>query len=360
MTGDEWPLQRLLTEVVGSGPKSAEDMTADQAREACHRILSEDSDPTTLGAFLLANRWKRNTPTELAAFLDVMREESVTPIAPSCPVVDCGANYDGKERTALLGVAAGLVSAAAGTNVVAHSGDRVPSKYGTTYKHVLDELGVDTEVPPATSAEMVEATGFGFYYQPAFNPGVDGLLARRERMGVRTFFNTIETLANPANAAVHVASFYHLAFAKKLAETVDKSHTVCFDRLVAVQGLEGYDDLRPEHSTVVEWEDGVLHDRVIDSDAYGFELTEEVLEVGDVASDSARLTEDVVAGRGERHWNEAVALNAGLRLYAGRAVHEFEEGINRARDVIRRGDAADKLTELRSFSETQVPRTVEP
>jgi anthranilate phosphoribosyltransferase len=82
-----------------------------QAREAFRRILAGDQQPTTLGAFWLANRWKRNTPTELAAFTDVVREESVRPPAPDADPVDSGANYDRKHTTALLGVASGLVAA---------------------------------------------------------------------------------------------------------------------------------------------------------------------------------------------------------------------------------------------------------
>ena len=73
----EWPLKRLMTEIVGSGPKSADDMTREQAREAFQRILADEPDETTLGAFWLANRWKRNNPEELAGYTDVMLEESV-------------------------------------------------------------------------------------------------------------------------------------------------------------------------------------------------------------------------------------------------------------------------------------------
>ena len=103
----DWPLKRLMTEVVGSGTKSAEDMTRAQAAEAMRRIFDGDPHPTTLGAFWLANRWKHNTPEELAAFTDEMCER-VEYATPDADPVDCGANYDGKGRTAILGVAAGV------------------------------------------------------------------------------------------------------------------------------------------------------------------------------------------------------------------------------------------------------------
>jgi len=184
----DWPLKRLMTDVCGSGHKSADDLTRAQATEAFERILADEPDPTTLGAFWLANRWKRNTAEELGAYVDVMCER-VEYAEPDADPVDCGANYDGKGRSAILGVAAGVVAAAAGTPVVVHSGDRVPTQKQDAYKHVLDELGVHTELTPSDSADMVDETGFGFYYQPAFNPAIDDLFDRRDQMGVRTFVN---------------------------------------------------------------------------------------------------------------------------------------------------------------------------
>lgn len=346
----EWPLKRLMTAVVGSGPKSADDMTPAQATEAFERILAGEPDPTTLGAFWLANRWKKNVPAELGAYRDVMRRESVTPAAPDCDPVDCGANYDGKSRSALLGVAAGLVAASAGTPVVVHSGDRVPSGNGVAYKHVLDELGVETDLAPEASAAMTDDVGFGFYYQPAFNAGVHGLLDRRNEMGVRTFVNTVETLANPADADVHLGSFYHLAFAKKVVETFRESETSSVSRVLMFQGLEGYDDVRPGSTTVAEWDAGEpLDDFTIETAAYGMDHEREDLQVADVAADSATITEEVLAGERDDAFADAVALNAALRLYAGGDAESIEVGVDIARDAIESGAAVDALADLRAF-----------
>ncbi|WP_254762799.1 anthranilate phosphoribosyltransferase [Natrinema marinum] len=346
----DWPLERLMTEVVGSGPKSADDMTREQARDAFQRILAAEPDPTTLGAFWLANRWKRNNPEELAAYTDVMREESVVTAEPNCEPVDCGANYDGKHTSAVLGVGAGIVAAAAGTPVVVHSGDRVPTQKATAYKHVLDELDVRTEIEPAESADMVDETGFGFYYQPAFNPGIQDLYDRRDRMGVRTFVNTIETIANPANADVHLGSFYHLAFAKKLSDTLAESERLDYSRAIFFQGMEGYDDIRPGYTKVAEWNSGEdLEDYEIETAEYGMEMEAEDLEVEDVTADSATITEDVLAGDREDHFADAIALNGAFRMYARQDVDSLEDGLERAREVIADGSAAAVLEELRAF-----------
>jgi anthranilate phosphoribosyltransferase len=345
---DDWPLRRLMTEVVGSGHKSAEDMTRGQARESMARIFAGDPDETTLGAFWLANRWKRNTPTELAAFSDVMREQSVETATPECDPVDCGANYDGKHTTALLGVAAGLVAAAAGTPVVTHSGDRVPTQEADAYKHVLDELGVRTDLTSTESAEMTDEVGFGFYYQPRFNPAVDDLSDRRAQMGVRTYLNTIETLANPANADVHLGSFYHLAFAKRIVDTFSEMAAQDVPRVIMFQGLEGYDDIRPGSTVVAEY-DGEFSDFEIETAEYGMDFEREQLAVEDVAADSAAITREVLTGEREDTFADAVALNAAMRLYAGSEVNDFDDGLARAREAIADGSAADRLDALQAF-----------
>jgi anthranilate phosphoribosyltransferase len=365
----DWPLKRLMTEVVGSGHKSAEDMSRAQAREAMQRIFADEPDHTTLGAFWLANRWKRNTPEELAAFVDVMREESVVTAEPDADPVDCGANYDGKHSTAILGVASGVVAAAAGTPVVVHSGDRVPTQKLDAYKHVLDELGVRTELAPEKSAQMVDNVGFGYYHQPDFNPVVDDLWERRDMMGVRTYVNTIETLANPANADVHLGSFYHLPFAVRMIDTLQAAETQSVNRVLMFQGLEGYDDIRPGSTVVAEWgsvrstdesssgegtdpRDGdgdEVEDFEIETPEYGMDHESEDLEVDDIAADSAAITEAVVHGERDDEFKDAVALNASLRMYAREDVDDLDEGIERARRVIDTGEAGEVLEDLQAF-----------
>lgn len=347
-TSEAWPLRRLMTEVVGSGHKSADDMTRAQAREAMGRILEGSPADTTLGAFWLANRWKRNTPTELAAFTDVMRERSVSTASPSCDPVDCGANYDGKHTTAILGVGAGLVAAAAGTPVVVHSGDRVPTQKADVYRHVLDELGVRTTLDPTESAAMTDEVGFGFYYQPRFNPGIDDLWERREEMGVRTFLNTIETLANPAQARVHLGSFYHLPFAKRIINTITEAETLAFERVIMFQGLEGYDDIRPGTTVMAEY-DGEISDYELETGAYGLDIDRDDLAVDDVAGESAEITEAVLRGERTDAFADAIALNGALRLYAGGGVDTIEKGYEMAHEVIEDGTAADRLDALIAF-----------
>ena len=357
--GGDWPLGRILTEGgVGSGYKTADDMHYDQAREAFERVLAGDPDPETLGAFLLANRWKESTPEELAAFTDAMRDLSVLTAEPDADPVDCGANYDGKQETAVLGVAAGLVAAAAGTPVVAHSGPSLPAKHGTTYRDVLAELGVPTDLAPEESAAMVDEVGFGFYAQSRYNPLVHARRPARESVGVRTSINTVETLANPANAAVHLGSFYHLSYAERIAGTVRESRRLPTERVVMAQGMEGYDDVRPGTTRVAEWDadpetadadESEIRDYEIDTPALGADFERDDLRVDDLPADSAALTERVVAGEAAGPVADAVALNAGVRIYAGADAASVREGVERARDALADGSGAERLDALRAF-----------
>ncbi len=346
----EWTLFDLNQNVIGSGPKTAGDLTADQASEAMVQMLNQDYHPTTLGGFLLANRWKTNNTEELVAYTDTMRRHSVNSVAPDVDPVDCGANYDGKVRTILLSVAAGLVSAAAGTPVAVHSGDRIPTKHGATYGTVLNELGVQTEVTPEQSARLLDETGFGYYYQPAFNPKLDNVLDDRNQLGLRTLFNTVETFMNPADATVHLGSFYHLSYAKKTVDTMTESEEQQVERVFMFQGLEGYDDIRPGYTKAAEWREGELHESEIETPDYGLDLEEEDFEVEEVTSESARVTEDVISGERDGPFFRATALNAALRIYAGGGEDSIEDGFETALDVLEDGGARDVLDQLRSFS----------
>ncbi|MUW15880.1 anthranilate phosphoribosyltransferase, partial [Halorubrum sp. CBA1125] len=231
----------------------------------------------------------------------------------------------------------------------------------------LDELGVHTELTPRDSADMVDETGFGFYYQPAFNPAIDELFDRRDQMGVRTFVNTIETLANPAGASVHLGSFYHLAFAKKVVDTFVASEFHDLDRVLMFQGMEGYDDVRPGYTKVAEWdaagggeaggddgddagsESATFDDFEIETAEYGMDLEEADLHVDDVARDSARITEEVLAGERDDAFADAVAVNAALRIYAREDADSIEAGLDRAREVIDDGSAKAVIEDLRAF-----------
>jgi len=210
-------------------------------------------------------------------------------------------------------------------------------------------LEIRTEIEPNESAAMVDETGFGFYYQPSFNPGIDALAERRDMMGVRTFVNTVETLANPSGADIHLGSFYHLPYAKRIIDTFETSERYDVPRVVMFQGMEGYDDIRPGSTTVAVGENGDLDDFTIETPEYGMDFDEEDLEVEDVAADSATITEGVLAGERDGAFADAIALNGAFRIYAREDCDSLDDGLAMARKAIADGSAEAVLDELRAF-----------
>lgn len=339
-------LKNLMSKI-GTGPRSAGDMTRDEAKEAITEILEGSFDPATLGGFLVANRWKKNTPTELAAYLDIIKENQKT-AKPSIDTIDCGANYDGKKDTPILGLGASIIAACSGIPTVAHSGDRTPTKNADTYKHILEELDIETDLKPKESKDMVEKTGFGYYYQPNFNPKLSSLNSKRNKIGVRTFFNTIEPLSNPADSNIHIGSFYHLEFAKKIIQTLNESN-IDIDKILMFQGLEGYDDIRPGYTKVVEW-DGNLKDYTIETSEYEMDFEREDLTVENISKDTAKITREVLENEKKDSFFNAMCLNASVRLYAGSKVDNIEEGIEIAQKTVESGKAKKRLDRLKEFS----------
>jgi len=358
--GNPGILMRLMTEAVGSGPKTADDMSREQAGEALRAILTGVAHPVTVGAFLCANRWKHNTWEELAGYIEAMRSYQIRTAPARSGVVDCGANYDGKTRTALLGVAAGLVAAAAGVPVALHSGDRIPTKYGCTYTHVLDALGVPTDLSPEESARSLETTGFGFYYQPRYNPRFHALLDYRNHVGVRTFLNTIERLANPADAHIHLGSFFHLPFARKIIRALTALRSCRYERILLFQGLEGYDDLNPRRTKMVEWRDGAVREFELEPATLGFTFTRKAVQVKNLPETSARITREVLSGARRDHFANAVALNAALRIYAGSDQTSLGEALAVAQSVIQGGQGMAVLEQLQSLEESGTTACPDP
>jgi anthranilate phosphoribosyltransferase len=169
-------------------------------------------------------------------------------------------------------------------------------------------------------------------------------------MGVRTFVNTIETLANPAGASVHLGSFYHLPYAKRIIDTFRASETSDIDRVVMFQGLEGYDDVRPGSTKVAVWDDGAeIEDFDIETPEYGMDFESEDLGVDDIAADSAAITEAVLAGDRTDRFADAIAVNAALRIYAGGDADDIAAGLETAREALESGAAAERLEALRAF-----------
>ncbi len=371
-----------LLAVVGTGPRGTRDLNFVEAREAMLAILDRRWHPVTLGAFLMAMRWKGETAEEMAGFAAAVRETLAWPAGGAAQAAAGGAeagpaggaaggstaagaepgaagfldwagNYDGHARTLHLGVAAGIVAAAAGQPVVLHGAEGVPTKEGVTPVAVARALGIALPAAAEEALALLARHGFAVLEQAAFHPRLHFLLPERRALGKRSFINTVEPLANPLGAASHLGSFAHAPFGERLCRAAARG--AGFRRVVAVMGLEGMAFPRPGRMLVVEWpggEAGAVRQFHVDARELGLVFAEEDLRAqGDLAARvarSAEMTERVLRLGEPAAARDAVLAGAALAIYAGGRGGPLAEAVTAARRALAEGAAAAALDRLAS------------
>jgi anthranilate phosphoribosyltransferase len=343
-----WPMRPYL-HAVGTGPKSNRDLTYDEARQVADLILDQEATALQHGAFLIALRNKGESPDELRAFVDAVRDRS-TVIEPGIDgLVDIGSPYDGRTESLVVSPLASIVAAAAGAPQVMHGAPDMPPKHGTGVHEVLQALGLAVDLPPSQVEALIEREGFGYMNQEVFSPSLFALKQRREEMTLRSAFNTVEKMANLASAQHHIIGLTHTPYLHRITGAMS---ALGYGRSFIVQGIEGNEDIstwRAGRLVILE-DEGVEESRLDPAD---FEI--ERVEIEDIrAKDPLRESLDkllpVLECQGEPGLRDLVAYNAGLRIWLSGTASSMADGIADARRTIASGAAQAKLSALRSRS----------
>ena len=315
------------------------------ARELMGSIMDGEATQAQIAGFLVALRTKGETADEIAGFAEAMREH-VVPVTPQrSPVVDIvGTGGDGA-HTFNISTAAALVAAAAGAAVAKHGNRAASSQAGSA--DVLEELGIALEQPPERIALSIDDLGFGFMFARAHHPAMRFVAPVRQEIGIRTVFNVLGPLANPAGACDGVFGVYSPAlvplFAEALAELGAR-------RAFVVHGEGGLDELSPSGpSLVAEIVDGDVSEWELDPRDLGIEPTDPAELRGGSAAENAVIVRAVLTGEpGGRR--DAVLLNASGALVAAGLADDLVEGIALGAETIDSGAAASRLDALVAFS----------
>lgn len=315
-------------------------LTMDEARAAMGSVMDGEATPAQLAALLVALRMRGETVDELAGFAAAMRERVVRVDAPEGAVDTCGTGGDGS-GTFNISTTAALVVAAAGVPVAKHGNRAVTSSSGSA--DVLEALGVRIDHDAASAGTALREIGFAFMFAPGFHPAMKHAGPTRREIGVRTAFNLIGPLTNPAGARRQVVGVADPLAAPRLAAVL---HRLGVERAFVVGG-EGLDELPLDGSGVLYdvTPDGVER-RAVDAAAVGLGRAPTARLAGGTPADNARILEAVLRGEpGARR--DVVLLNAAAGLVvAGRAA-SFEEGIELASLAIDAGVARELLERLR-------------
>jgi anthranilate phosphoribosyltransferase len=315
-------------------------LSMDEARAAMGAVMDGEATPAQLAALLVALRMRGETIEELAGFAGAMRDRVVRVEAPAGTVDTCGTGGD-KSGTFNISTCAALVVAAAGVPVAKHGNRAMTSQSGSA--DVLEALGVRTDHDAGSAAAALREVGFAFLFAPMFHPAMKHAGPTRREIGVRTAFNLLGPLTNPAGARRQVIGVADPTAAPRLAEVL---RLLGVDRAFVVHG-DGLDELPLDGSGVLYHAspDAVVRHE-IDVRELGLPVAQTSRLAGGDPATNARLIEAVLGGeRGPRR--DVVLLNAAAALLAAGRVEQMESGLELARSTIEDGRARDLLERLR-------------
>jgi anthranilate phosphoribosyltransferase len=315
-------------------------LSVDEAHAAMASVMDGEASPALLAALLVALRMRGETVEELAGFASAMRERVLRVEAPEGAIDVVGTGGDGS-GTFNISTTAALVVAASGTPVAKHGNRAMTSQSGSA--DVLDALGVRIDHDAASAGASLRDVGFAFLFAPGFHPAMKHAGPTRREIGVRTAFNLIGPLTNPAGTTRQLLGVADPAAAERIAQVAALLGT---ERTFVIHG-DGVDEL-PLDGTGVLYDvtpDGIER-RAVDATKLGLGRAPTSRLLGGSAADNAAITEAVLHGEpGVRR--DVVLLNAGAALLVASAVESLEEGIERAALTIDAGLGTELLGRLR-------------
>lgn len=316
-----------------------------EAAAAMEEIMTGIATPSQLGAFLTALRIKGETVDELTGLARVMRDKAVHVSLPTgIKAVDtCGTGGDAS-GTFNVSTAAGLLVAASGQPVAKHGNRAATSRSGSA--DVLEALGVKMELGPEQVTHCVEQVGFGFMFAPAYHPAMRHVGPTRREIGIRTVFNVLGPLTNPAGARYQVLGVADPALLRPMGEVLLRLGCA---RALIVHGEDGVDELSlsaPTRVCDVHGDAGTLEEYTVTPDQVGMQIHPRQEVLGGDAMHNAALLRGLLAGEEAGAPADMVALNAGAALLATDRVNSLAEGVRQARDLLRSGHATRTLDAL--------------
>ncbi len=324
---------------------SGQSLTEEQASSVMEEIMRGEATPAQFGAFVTALRLKGETVDEIVGMARTMRAKA-TPVIVNEPVVDtCGTGGDGL-GTFNISTAAAFVAAGAGLKVAKHGNRAMSSHCGSA--DVLEALGVKIDLNAEQVKRCLEEVGMGFMFAPVFHPAMKYAAAPRREIGIRTVFNIIGPLTNPAGASAQVLGVADELLVEKLASVLQGLG--CRHALV-VHGEDGLDEITITGKTrVSELKDGLITSYSVSPEDFGLSRASLDSLKGGTASENAALLHKILAGAPGPQ-QDVVIMNAGAVLLAGDRVATLGEGVALAKEVIDSGHALAKLEQLIEFSQ---------
>ncbi|TAK23328.1 MAG: anthranilate phosphoribosyltransferase [Chloroflexota bacterium] len=315
-------------------------LTRADAAAAMVEIMAGEATPAQIAVFALILHQKGETIDELAGLASVMRENSLHVETPYDVVDTCGTGGDGA-GTFSISTTAAFVVAGAGVRVAKHGNRAMSSRTGSA--DVLQALGVKIDLGPTGVARCIDAAGIGFMFAQAFHPGMRHAAAPRREIGVRTVFNVLGPLTNPAGARRQIVGVGDRSLVGPIAGALAQLGAT---HALVVHGTDGVDEMSIGAPTVVaEARSGTVSEYSISPEDLGIGRSPISTIAGGDSEVNARLSRSVLAGEAGP-CRDAVVLNAGAALYVAGVAPTIADGVTLARQAIDSGAAARSLDAL--------------
>ncbi len=334
------------------------DLSYNDSTAIMKEIMSGNAMEAQISAFLTAFRMKGETIEEITAFAAVMKEfcTKIYPEVTGRLVDTCGTGGD-KIKTFNISTTSAFVTAGAGISIAKHGNRSVTSKSGSA--DVLEQLGLNFDMEPSEVKHHIETIGIGFMFAPKFHPAMKHAIGPRKKIGIRTAFNILGPLTNPANADAQVLGVYSTEWVEPLAHVLKKLH--CKEAMI-VHGIDGLDEISIIGKTLIAWlRVGEISKIKVSPKDYGFDIAKPREISGTTPEESAELMFEILNNilTDKDPKRNIVLLNAAAGIVVGGLSDDLSNGIELAIESLESGAAYKKLKQLVKASNGDLSRLEE-
>lgn len=329
-------IKEMLNKVV-----KRENMSFTEAKLVMEQVMEGGATPAQIGSLLTALRMKGETVEEIAGCAQAMRAKASTINSKYSTLIDtCGTGGDGS-GTFNISTTVALVVAGAGLPVAKHGNRSVSSKSGSA--DLLEALGVKIDLSPPEVEAVLNEIGIGFLYAPVFHQAMKYAIAPRREVGIRSIFNILGPLTNPACATVQVLGVYEPGLTETMAQVLER---LGVETAYVVHGAGGLDEISTLGPTKISClRQGAVKTYTVNPEEYGFSRVQLEDIQGGEAKQNAQITRKILAGQ-KGPYRDIVLLNGALTFMAGGLATDIPAGIRIAEETLDSGRALEKLEQL--------------
>ena len=323
-------------------------LTSAEAEDVMAEIMDGAATPAQMAAFLIALRLKGETVDEITGCARAMRDRAIRVTPARTDLVDTAGTGGDRAGTFNISTTAAFVIAGAGLGVAKHGNRAISGQSGSA--DVLEALGVNLDLTPEQSARCIDEVGIGFLFAPRLHPAMKNVGPVRKELGVRTIFNILGPLTNPAYAPAQIVGVFDAAYVQPLAEVL---HAMGGRAAYVFHSADGLDELTTTGLNELHYfTNGKIYREQLDARELGLRHADRAELQGGAPAENAGITRQILSGEERGAKRDVVMLNAAAALVAGDKAAGLAEGLDRAAEAIDSGSALRALSGLAALSQS--------